>query len=238
MCFNPRTHEGCDGLTRQKTDQAACFNPRTHEGCDRPPRAEIPEPISFNPRTHEGCDRNNLSLTTYLNSFNPRTHEGCDLESGTIAERQIKFQSTHPRGVRQIKVVTKTKEDSFNPRTHEGCDLQCYKAIRPHRSFNPRTHEGCDMVFPPCLVVILPFQSTHPRGVRPTFSNHNSETENVSIHAPTRGATVKAAVFKGAVRVSIHAPTRGATGFDWYANSVSFCFNPRTHEGCDKSALS
>ena len=55
-------------------------------------------------------------------------------------------------------------------------------------SFNPRTHEGCDHV--------------------------KSEVEaksNVSIHAPTRGATVKAAVFKGAVRVSIHAPTRGAT---------------------------
>ena len=76
--------------------------------------------------------------------------------------------------------------------------------------FNPRTHTGCDAISYSC--------------------NHKN---NVSIHAPTRGATrtifvyIRLRVFqsthphgvrlynlvytKGVITVSIHAPTRGAT---------------------------
>ena len=32
--FNPRTHVGCDGLTRSSGTDAESFNPRTHVGCD------------------------------------------------------------------------------------------------------------------------------------------------------------------------------------------------------------
>ena len=56
-------------------------------------------------------------------------------------------------------------------------------------SFNPRTHTGCDTV-----KVIL---------VRIAL--------NVSIHAPTRGATHGNEVACKICYVSIHAPTRGAT---------------------------
>ena len=36
LCFNPRTHTGCDlhGKTRHKAHRG--FNPRTHTGCDMP----------------------------------------------------------------------------------------------------------------------------------------------------------------------------------------------------------
>ena len=34
--FNPRTHEGCDGITVRTAAGSNNFNPRTHEGCDRP----------------------------------------------------------------------------------------------------------------------------------------------------------------------------------------------------------
>ena len=34
---------------------------------------------------------------------------------------------------------------------------------------------------------------------------------DISIHAPTRGATIKSDLYIGKVRISIHAPTRGAT---------------------------
>jgi len=77
------------------------------------------------------------------------------------------------------------------------------------------------------------FQSTRPRGARPTGYNAHSATTGVSIHAPTRGATLLSGhscrwlLFqstrpRGARpwlsihrsqnhSVSIHAPTRGAT---------------------------
>ena len=49
--------------------------------------------------------------------------------------------------------------------------------------FNPRTRVGCDYRYPRCLPYPFPFQSTHPRGVRPvsacssrTRANFNPRT--------------------------------------------------------------
>ena len=63
------------------------------------------------------------------------------------------------------------------------------------------------------LLQIAPllFQSTHPRGVRPAPSNVGQGILQVSIHAPTRGATQSWNPSATASPVSIHAPTRGAT---------------------------
>ena len=76
------------------------------------------------------------------------------------------FQSTHPRGVRLVDAYKNADWFGFNPRTHEGCDYRPTASLTTHTCFNPRTHEGCD--------------------------GYNSETQRraqVSIHAPTRGAT-------------------------------------------------
>ena len=54
--------------------------------------------------------------------------------------------------------------------------------------FNPRSHEGSDICF--CEA---------------------SEPETISIHAPTRGATVTIGSIVYCGSISIHAPTRGAT---------------------------
>ena len=63
----------------------------------------------------------------------------------------------------------------------------CYKIVT-NICFNPRTHAGCDEV-----VV-------------------NGEiSDEVSIHAPTRGATIGGKFITVIALVSIHAPTRGAT---------------------------
>ena len=55
------------------------------------------------------------------------------------------------------------------------------------------------------------FQSTHPHGVRQIYVPQVVETPQVSIHAPTWGATL--------------------SGF--MLRILCFCFNPRTHMGCD-----
>ena len=57
---------------------------------------------------------------------------------------------------------------------------------------------------------------------------------HVSIHAPTRGATLPPVLFYQIFRlVSIHAPTRGATKNETYLGVNLTGFNPRTHTGCD-----
>ena len=56
----------------------------------------------------------------------------------------------------------------------------------------------------------------------------------ISIHAPTRGATAnRLGGYKAYAHISIHAPTRGATvnGMDYDGLVVNF--NPRSHERSD-----
>ena len=101
----------------------------------------------------------------------------------------IIFQSTLPREERLIKPFSTLRETfNFNPRSHERSDTtsqtSCIKAL----DFNPRSHERSDR-----------------KGFYIFMDN------SISIHAPTRGATMYC-IDNGLVYdISIHAPTRGAT---------------------------
>ena len=100
-----------------------------------------------------------------------------------------RFQSTHPRGVRRREDEVSGVCNHFNPRTHVGCDhLSCcaWKA----------TDE---------------FQSTHPRGVRHNGFVILNVIREISIHAPTWGATDQRLKLFPMRNISIHAPTWGAT---------------------------
>ena len=57
----------------------------------------------------------------------------------------------------------------------------------------------------------LAFQSTLPRGERPGVVDWMISTFPISIHAPARGATVRAYPNGEIIGISIHAPARGAT---------------------------
>ena len=85
------------------------------------------------------------------------------------------------------------------------------KKLALYKCFNPRTHTGCDK-----------------------SGKQKKDQRNVSIHAPTRGATLHGSVLRRGIRVSIHAPTRGATRLFVYSCLRCICFNPRTHTGCDR----
>ena len=122
LCFNPRTHMGCDYLTHRLVKVITCFNPRTHMGCD----------LFRSIRKR------------YVRSFNPRTHMGCDLLRSKVLFDKLTFQSTHPHGVRHAPIPAILPTNCFNPRTHMGCDLHTHRSISTKASFNPRTHMGCD----------------------------------------------------------------------------------------------
>ena len=55
------------------------------------------------------------------------------------------------------------------------------------------------------------FQSTLPRGERPSSISQFTNLIQISIHAPTRGATLFSESYIIPTFISIHAPTRGAT---------------------------
>ena len=102
------------------------------------------------------------------------------------------FQSTHPHGVRPftfLKTIT----------------LSMFQSTHPH---------GVRLLYDAATKRSDRFQSTHPHGVRPEVIDNIFCECDVSIHAPTRGATEMYAQRMGMSKVSIHAPTRGATWFD------------------------
>ena len=127
----------------------------------------------------------------------------------------ILFQSTHPHGVRQSFLFKALSLFMFQSTHPHGVRRYKLKTYYYATRFNPRTHTGCD-------------------------SNSKSFDYidiDVSIHAPTRGATQHAALNVRALGVSIHAPTRGATPWGWPQSFCRGSFNPRTHTGCDNNLL-
>ena len=100
--------------------------------------------------------------------------------------------------------------------------------------FNPRTHTGCDVALRQCrhhtdVSIHAPTRGATSEGLPCSIRG-----KRVSIHAPTRGATPNQSFFLPyCFSVSIHAPTRGATGARRNIQHLTICFNPRTHTGCD-----
>ena len=120
------------------------------------------------------------------------------------------FQSTHPHGVRQYCIAYIPDRNGFNPRTHTGCDRRGDQTLPRYTCFNPRTHTGCDVVGPSGGISHKVSIHAPTRGA--TLVNLAYQLQDaVSIHAPTRGATELTTEFNVSEEVSIHAPTRGAT---------------------------
>ena len=166
MCFNPRTHEGCDLF---EISTLWVFHVSIHaptRGCDFTPRTISYICQCFNPRTHEGCDFLKTKMNnTHFVSIHAPTRGATRLCIKTSYPTTVSihaptrgatkfnlhltlfhvFQSTHPRGVRQTTVIKIVILSSFNPRTHEGCDYHKMRMRPDCEGFNPRTHEGCDL---------------------------------------------------------------------------------------------
>ena len=147
----------------------------------------------------------------------------------------FKFQSTLPRRERQS-----------DGRNHKPCSW--FQSTLPRRErpflmlrngnspcFNPRSHEGSDTTIGSGTSTMTMFQSTLPRRERPHAKKNIQDRQDVSIHAPTKGATLDYDCLCADFHVSIHAPTKGATFVNPLVLSSGTRFNPRSHEGSDRS---
>ena len=126
--FNPRTHVGCDKITEDSYCVSNIFQSTHPCGVRLIPTHLLCNVANFNPRTHVGCDwRRSVYLVPFFISihapmwgatswifsgswnnwyFNPRTHVGCDLLILNFFTCPIRFQSTHPCGVRRFRLVS------------------------------------------------------------------------------------------------------------------------------------
>ena len=99
------------------------------------------------------------------------------------------FQSTLPRRERPLNSDGIGVFLNFNPRSHEGSDARPAPSRCRYRYFNPRSHEGSDF--------------------------HRQYD------------------FQNDLFISIHAPTKGATILKAFKEADCLYFNPRSHEGSD-----
>ena len=81
------------------------------------------------------------------------------------------------------------------------------------------------------------FQSTLLQEERRKIMSETVTQVNISIHAPTRGATTKQDKRWRVSEISIHAPTRGATTSSRLRYIHSSNFNPRSYKRSDRGNL-
>ena len=121
-----------------------------------------------------GATRTPLLLSRLRISFNPRTRVGCDHEFFDNFIGIFRFQSTHPRGVRQMSRDARLVCHAFQSTHPRGVRRPCRAADAADRGcFNPRTRVGCDLEKPAYI----------------------SLSWEVSIHAPAWGATRRLAAY-------------------------------------------
>ena len=198
-------------------------------GATRRPRLRRPPQRSFNPRAHAGRDRCRRGRAEMV-CFNPRAHAGRDNITQLVC-RYCAFQSTRPRGARLPALYRQLRLSLFQstrPRGARPSNLLIYSSCK---SFNPRAHAGRDAT--PAICRLYKQVSIHAPTRGATISLFDVSTaEDVSIHAPTRGATnLHVEFLRDSELVSIHAPTRGATKSSRPDYIILASFNPRAHAG-------
>ena len=153
--------------------------------------------------------------------------------SSVLISHSSRFQSTRPRGARPSSDAKEPSASSFNPRARGGRDpkkarLYLYPSVSIHApaggatrvirskltcylSFNPRARGGRDIYQFKRGGNREWFQSTRPRGARPSKLSPAAQINQFQSTRP-RGARLLMVICAGpSLPVSIHAPAGGAT---------------------------
>ena len=92
---------------------------------------------------------------------------------------------------------------------------------------------GATMLKKQIIPIVRAFQSALPRGERQQIGGSPDEDRNISIHAPTRGATSWRRSPQSNIRYFNPRSHEGSDGKLFAAHAVLTYFNPRSHEGSD-----
>ena len=143
----------------------------------------------------------------------------------------------------------------FNPRSYKRSDVVRSPILIPFSEFQSTLlqEERQDLIFRSAVEFL--FQSTLLQEERRGIFTQKTDRNLISIHAPTRGATLmnfltdvlyefQSTLLQeerptghvnvcNCIRISIHAPTRGATITMWLWTGMLIYFNPRSYKRSD-----
>ena len=145
-----------------------------------------------------------------------------------------KTVSTHApaRGATFSSAFAGLMDIGFNPRTRTGCDVHAFGFLDDNIPFQPTHPHGVRPIKDKILGIIGGFQPTHPHGVRPPKETVTYET---FVFQPTHPHGVRrSGVIRIPARQRFNPRTR--TGCDPQKPWTRYLrprFNPRTRTGCD-----
>ena len=168
FCFNPRTHEECDGIDADYIFGGGRFQSTHSRGVRLTFRTGFLGFFLFQSTHSRGVRQISKFLRLHTVLFQSTHSRGVRPHNVGQVGAESGFQSTHSRGVRLPKAIdSKVVLDvSIHALTRSATQCARHTACLRH-GFNPRTHEECDEEYP-CNCLTLP----------------------VSIHALTRSATL------------------------------------------------
>ncbi len=168
--------------------------------------------IEFQSTHPRGVRRNVCRLYPPVRMFQSTHPRGVRLQQGQDQILSYMFQSTHPRGVRLgpfVRSLSSTVVSIHAPAggaTEIGTGFIAIFVVSIHAPAG-----GATTYHRPTEFHSRPFQSTHPRGVRPAPKGC-CQTEFVFQSTHPRGVRHDGYLFSnGSYQVSIHAPAGGAT---------------------------
>ncbi len=122
---------------------------------------------------------------------------------------------------------------SFNPRARVGRDSLWTSLSQSFASFNPRARLGRNFLHTTSPAVVTLFQSTRPRGARPSPRNVRPCPLLFQSTRPRGARLLDCNSYTDSALVSIHAPAWGATSLGNGDTGPHSCFNPRARVGRD-----
>ena len=163
----------------------------------------------FNPRSRAGSDPKAWIRSTDLGVSIHAPARGATMPLARSWSCFL-FQSTLPRGERPARTPALSTLDSFNPRSRAGSDGEFESTAKGHLLFQSTLPRG-ERLF--CVGSEVSMQGFNPRSRAGSDRQFFclQRVDDVSIHAPARGATNGNGRNIGQMGVSIHAPARGAT---------------------------
>ena len=189
------------------------FNPRSREGSDRKQLQDMLDVVDFNPRSREGSDDHyDYLFVRLVISIHAPARGATFLANAFIYTYHI-FQSTLPRGERHELAEIPDRESRIS--IHAPARGATFKRRVQALTGKISIHAPARGATPGCGSPDIHriFQSTLPRGERPTKPDKYSISTAISIHAPARGATGVVEWGVQVTAISIHAPARGATAW-------------------------
>ena len=166
MCFNPRTHMGCDFLFHGRKDNTklVSIHAPTWGATITMSKVILSSKVSIHAPTW-GATYFTPDYGDFSNvSIHAPTWGATALSVPKIIS--LMFQSTHPHGVRLPACERMRLLFCFNPRTHMGCDILSLRSFYSDLEFQSTHPHGVRLTGSNLTVTIPWFQSTHPHGVR------------------------------------------------------------------------